>query len=112
MGIQINKCSVIYFTETRLHRHISDKKVTIARIQMVRVNRDIGRNRKTKEGRVVVCVNNRQCNLRYITVKERMRRDRDTKHGTVTRGRLCRGFSLGFRTVTPLLYIVGWLLID
>ena len=68
---EYQECSLMCFTETWLHRDITDQFVSVDGFHTVRADRDIECG-KRKGGGLAVLVNIRWCNPGHITIKEQL----------------------------------------
>ena len=66
------ECSLMCFTETWLHRDISDQNVSVDGFHTVLSDRDCTESGKRKGGGLAVLVNSRWCKPGHITIKEQL----------------------------------------
>ena len=66
------ECSLMCFTETWLHRDITDQNVSVEGFHTVRADRDCTESGKWKGGGLAVLVNCRRCYPGHITIKEQL----------------------------------------
>lgn len=67
---QYRECSIISFTETRLHQDIPDDNASVESFQTVRTDRDCTASSKRREGGLALLIEKHWCNPAHITVKE------------------------------------------
>ena len=69
---EYRECSLMCFTETWLHRDITDHIVSVDGFHTIRADRDCIESGKRKGGGVAVFVNSSWCNPGHITIKEQL----------------------------------------